>query len=143
MSNPILRWPGGKRKLLPTLLEKLPDRYGCFHELFVGGGAMTFALQPPGGFISDLNTELMNFYTVLKHQPAQMIEYLKRFPVSKKDYYRIRNEDRYPLFSSLCPVYRAARYLFINRTCFNGMMSVNGAGQISVSSGKPFGQRLE
>lgn len=137
MTDPILRWPGGKRKLLPELLDRIPDSFGCFHEPFVGGGAMTFALQPTGGFISDLNGELINFYTVLKQKPRELIEYLQRFPVSKKDYYRIRNEDRNPMFTAVCPIYRAARYLFINRTCFNGLMSVNRQGQISVSSGTP------
>lgn len=139
-TTPLLRWPGGKRTLLPALLARVPERFGCLHEPFAGGGALTFALAPAGGYMSDLNAELINFYRVLKQTPRAMIDYLLRFPVSKADYYRIRNEDRNLHFAAASPAYRAARYLYLNRTCFNGLMTVNKSGQISVSCGKPLSE---
>lgn len=137
MSIPILRWPGGKRRALPEILKRLPKKYGCLHEPFVGGGALTFDLEPSGGFISDLNSELTNFYTVLKQNPKALTSALLDFELSQKAFYDLRAQDRSPEFKNLDPAWRAARYLFINRTCFNGMMRVNARGQLNCSYGSP------
>lgn len=137
MQTPILRWPGGKRQLLPAILERFPETYNCFHEPFAGGGAVTFAVQPLGGHLSDVNGELINFYKMLKTRPADLVETLLGFALSKEMFLALRTVDRSRDFSGFCPVWRAARYLFINRTCFNGIMRVNADGQLNGSYGKP------
>ncbi|MGE3623072.1 MAG: DNA adenine methylase [Bdellovibrionales bacterium] len=136
-SSPILRWPGGKTQLLDEIQRRMPSSFGCMHEPFIGGGALTFALQPLGGFLSDMNAELINFYTELKHRPESVIDHLRSFKMSEKFFYKLRAADRDKNFLSADRSWRAARYLFINRCCFNGMMRVNAAGQLNCSYGQP------
>ncbi len=136
-SKPILRWPGGKTQLLSDIQMLLPQEYRGFHEPFAGGGALTFALQPLGGYLSDLNPELINFYRVLKQKPQVLAGHLSNLRIEDKHFYDLRAKDRHHAFLKLCPVWRAARFLFINRTCFNGVMRVNRMGQLNCSYGSP------
>lgn len=135
--SPPLRWPGGKRALLPQIKALMPRHYNCLHEPFIGGGALSFALQPQGGFISDLNSELINVYQQIKHRPDALIDALQGFENTKTGFYDLRAKDREPDFAASNPVWRAARYLFLNRTCFNGMMRVNAKGQLNCAYGTP------
>lgn len=68
-TKPLLKWAGGKRQLLPKLIEYMPDVYNRYYEPFLGGGALLFALQPKEAFVNDLNSELINMYTVVKKNP--------------------------------------------------------------------------
>jgi len=140
MTAPILRWPGGKRSLLKTICAYLPDKYGTVFEPFVGGGALTFDQQPHGGFISDVNAELINFYTVVKQNPAGLAQQIQCFDISTETFYTLRAADRLPRFQTFDPVWRAARYLYMNRTCFNGMMRVTKQGWLTCSIGGPLRQ---
>lgn len=69
---PLLRWPGGKSRLLPEIKQRMPSHYRGYHEPFCGVGAMVFDLQPAGGFMSDMNAELINFYKVVKNHPKAL-----------------------------------------------------------------------
>lgn len=135
--SPILRWPGGKTQILEEIQRRMPPSFGCLHEPFIGGGALTFAVQPQGGFMSDVNAELINFYNEIKHRPERVIDHLRSFRMSEKFFYRLRAADRKDGFLSADAAWRAARYLFINRCCFNGMMRVNAGGQLNCSYGHP------
>ena len=136
-TKPILRWPGGKTQLLTEIQSRMPKDFRIFHEPFAGGGALTFAIQPQGGFLSDINPELVNFYRVLKQRPHDLVKRLLTFRTGSKHFYDLRTKDRHHAYSALCPVWKAARFLFINRSCFNGLMRVNRSGQLNCSYGSP------
>lgn len=133
---------GGKTKLVPTILEHVPAFTGHYHEPFVGGGAVFLALQQklhptsfgtPGGWatLNDVNTEMMNAYAVVKTKPGELVRRLQSMAKkhSKESYYRIREKEEKE------PVARAARFIYLNKTCFNGLYRVNRAGKFNVPMG--------
>lgn len=138
--SPLLRWPGGKSRLLKEIIFRLPTDFGCLHEPFGGGAALSFALQPGGYFLSDANSELINLYTEVKHRPEKVIRHLNRFPLSPETFVALRRVDRDPLFAKLDRSWRAARYLFLSRTCFNGLLRVDRKGHQSCSLGGPWNE---
>lgn len=130
----FLRYPGGKRKLLSFLEKYLPNSYeiqGKYIEPFVGGGAVFFYLQPHKAILSDLNKELIELYKGIKNYPMEVWKIFSTFPKGKKSYYRIRNESQ----KSKPIYYKAARTLYLNRTCFKGMWRHNPEGQFNVGYG--------
>lgn len=132
---PIVKWVGGKRQLMFELLKNMPKSYNRYFEPFIGGGALFFALQPQNGYISDMNEELINLYTVVKDDVYKLIDDLNKHKVSKEYFLKIRNLDRTEKYNSLSDVKKASRFIYLNRTCFNGMYRVNSQGQFNV----PFG----
>lgn len=136
-AKPFVKWAGGKRQLLPTLTELLPkEPISVYCEPFLGGGAMLFHLQPKIAFVNYLNTELINAYVVIKDKVDELIETLQTYENTKEFFYEIRSLDRdIQMLNSLTDVQRAARFIFLNRTCFNGLYRVNRQGQFNV----PFG----
>ena len=127
---PFLKWAGGKTQLLPELLKYIPSQYDTYIEPFVGGGALFFALQPARAILADSNPELINCYTVVRDNVEQLISVLSTYPYSQEFYYQLREqlpEDA---------VLRAARMIYLNRTCYNGLYRVNKQGQFNV----PFGR---
>lgn len=131
--KPFLKWAGGKTQLLPELRKHVPDQFNRYIEPMVGAGAMFFDLKPKHAILSDSNEELVNAYVVVRDQVEELIKKLKNFKNDEKLYYEIRSQD--PL--GLSPVYRAARLIYLNKTCFNGLYRVNKQGQFNV----PFGHR--
>lgn len=131
-TKPFLKWAGGKTQLLSELLSKVPERYGNYIEPFIGGGALFFAVQPRSGVIADSNPELVNAYRCIADNVEEVIEHLRTFTNSETEYYRVRTEK----FSDLEPSYAAARTIYLNRTCYNGLYRVNKRGQFNV----PFGR---
>lgn len=130
----FLRYPGGKSKLLSYLVTHLPnseDIKGAYIEPFVGGGSVFFYLKPYNALISDLNSELITLYKGIKLYPHKVWETFVSFPSGKEAYYKIRNNDmdRKPLY------YKAARTLYLNRTCFKGMWRHNSNGEFNVGYG--------
>ena len=128
----FLRYPGGKTKLLSYLSEFLPDTIpGKYIEPFVGGGAVYMFMSPEKALLSDLNNELIELYRGIKNYPHKVWETYHSFPAGKTGYYKIRNEKREkaPLY------YRAARTLYLNRTCFKGMWRHNLQGDFNVGYG--------
>jgi len=134
--RPFLKWAGGKSQLLPQLLPRLPSEYNRYLEPFVGAGALFFALRPERAYISDSNAELMNCFEVVKSQPEELLKELQGYTYEKGFYYGIRKLDRTPEFAELSSVKRAARLIYLNKTCFNGLYRVNSKGHFNV----PFGR---
>ncbi len=135
---PILKWAGGKRQLVDTIVRllprDLPQRTYC--EPFVGGGALLFALQPRRAAVNDSNEELINLYRVVRDAPEALIESLRRHENSAEYFYAMRALDREPGLGALSEVERASRIVYLNKTCYNGLYRVNGAGCFNT----PFGR---
>ena len=135
---PFLKWPGGKRQLMPETRKMLPDGVTDhpYYEPFIGGGALFFELLPKRAVINDYNEELINVYTVIRDNPSELIEDLKRHKNTAEYFYKIRAIDRQPLFSDLTRIERASRIIYLNKTCYNGLYRVNNAGEFN----SPFGR---
>jgi DNA adenine methylase len=133
-ARPIIKWAGGKAQLLPTLHRFLPpmDRVHGYFEPFLGGAAMFFSLQHPRSILSDTNAELINLYQVVRDHTAELIATLRRHVYARDHYYATRAQDP----ATLSPVERAARLIYLNKSCFNGLYRVNRRGQFNV----PFGR---
>lgn len=128
---PILKWAGGKRQLLPQIIPLIPQDYNRYFEPFLGAGAVLFELQPKKAIVSDTNPELMNVYRVIKDYPDELIEILQKYDAQhcKDFYYAVRNVDRESdRFDRLSFIEKAARTIYLNRTCYNGLYRVNRAG---------------
>lgn len=136
--RPFLKWAGGKRQLLPELMKYIPNprTYKTYYEPFIGGGALFFTLQHNTAIISDSNEELINCYQVVKDTVEELVEALKQHPNTADHYYAVRDWDRAIDYCLRSPVERAARIIYLNKTCFNGLFRVNSQGQFNV----PFGQ---
>lgn len=140
---PVLKWAGGKRQLLDDIMRFVPPTFDVYHEPFLGGGAVLFALRPQKALVNDINPELMNVYKVIREDVEGLIECLQKHAEAygqegraKEYFYKIRGLDRRKnSFRSLTPVQRASRVIFLNKTCFNGLFRVNKAGQFNT----PFG----
>jgi len=135
---PILKWVGGKRQLLPKIIDQLPKniREFKFFEPFIGGGAVLFHLQPENALINDFNKELINVYDVVKQNLDELIIDLKKHKNTPEYFYEIRGLDRSDEFTELTSVQRASRVIYLNKTCFNGLYRVNNAGEFNA----PFGR---
>lgn len=140
LARPILKWAGGKKKLVPILQENLPKEYknslNFYYEPFLGAGAFFFALQPNKAIINDINTELINCYRVIKDSVDELIDELRKHKYEKNHFYAIREWDRNKDYQEKTPGQRAARTIFLNKTCFNGLHRVNSKGQFNVPFGK-------
>lgn len=138
--EPILKWAGGKRQLLKELLKHVSkdELANCtYFEPFVGGGALVLHLTPNKAVINDVNSELVGMYTVIRDDPEQLIEQLKEYKKGYPDNYEeIRSLDRRTDFLELSPVVRAARFIYLNKTCYNGLYRVNSQGFFNVPIGK-------
>lgn len=135
---PFLKWVGGKRQLIPEIKKFLPQNLlSCtYYEPFIGGGALFFDLQPKVALINDSNEELINVYKVIKDNPNELIEDLKKHQNTAEYFYKIRAIDRLPLFYNLNNIERASRIIYLNKTCYNGLYRVNNAGEFNSPFGK-------
>ena len=131
-AKPILKWAGGKTQMLGDLLPKVPSSYGRYIEPFFGGGAMFFALQPEQAVIADSNPELINLYRQVANHVDDVICQLKKYENTQEMFYAVRGED----WTMLPEAEAAARTIFLNKTCFNGLYRVNKKGQFNVPFGK-------
>lgn len=137
VAKPIAKWAGGKTSLLPEILPRLPEKIATYYEPFVGGGAVFFALAAEKRFehaiIGDANSELAGMYRTLARRPAAVIEALNelRAEHSEKFFYAVRARNPH----DLTPPARAARLIYLNKTCFNGLYRVNRKGGFNVSFG--------
>ena len=132
---PIVKWVGGKRQLMFELLKNMPENYNRYFEPFIGGGALFFELQPKNAYISDMNEELINLYKVVRDNVVELITDLQKHDISKEYFMEIRNIDRTEEYENWSDVQKASRFIYLNRTCFNGMYRVNSKGEFNV----PFG----
>ncbi|WP_448343528.1 DNA adenine methylase [Desulfovibrio piger] len=135
--SPILKWVGGKRQLLNDIMPLVPTR-GTYVEPFLGGGAVLFAHQPKKAIVNDYNFELMNVYQVVKNNPEQLIQLLQIHCANNSEdyFYEIRELDRTEEYTELSQIEKAARILYLNKTCFNGLYRVNSSGYFNSPYGK-------
>ena len=141
--RPFVKWAGGKGQLLAELSRRLPRRFRRYHEPFVGGGALFFHLYNSGRLhrgasLSDFNPELVLCYQVVRDDVESLITALKeheRYRLDRAYFLEIRGWDRQTDFVERSPVERAARTIFLNRTCYNGLYRLNNKGQFNA----PFG----
>lgn len=129
--DPIIKWAGGKRRLLDVIKPLLPDSYGLYCEPFVGGGAVWLSVAPSKALISDANPSLVILYTCVRDSLEELLKGLREAPVDREYYYYMRDlkEDE------LDDVGRSVRFLYLNRTCFNGLYRVNSHGRFNVPYG--------
>ena len=133
---PVLKWVGGKRQLLNEMIPLLPRNISVYCEPFVGGGALFFYLQPKDAYINDINSDLILVYKVIRDNADSLIATLQKFKNRAEDFYSIRNWDRNKArYHSLSDVKKAARMIYLNKTCYNGLFRVNSAGEFN----SPFG----
>jgi len=134
MTDPILKWAGGKRKLIPNILRLFPKNYRelVYHEPFVGGGAVFFKIKPEKGSINDINPRLINFYKIVRDKPEELISLAKTYKHDKVEFYQRRNQFNR---TGLSDVEEASLLLYLNKTAYNGLYRVNSKGGFNV----PFG----
>ncbi len=136
--QPFTKWTGGKRQLLPILRSYMPEKYNCYFEPFIGGGALFFELAPQKAVINDFNSELINCYRQMKDNPEQLIELLTNHQRenSKEYYLDLRSSDRDGRIDKMSEVERAARIMYMLRVDFNGLYRVNSKNQFNVPYGR-------
>lgn len=130
--KPFVKWAGGKRQLITILLQEAPTEFNTYIEPFVGGGALLFEILPERAIINDINAELINAYRVIKDNPDELIEDLKKHKNTEEYFYKIRALN----LEKLSPLERASRFIYLNKTCFNGLYRENSKGQFNVPFGK-------
>ena len=128
-SPPFLKWTGGKRWLAPAVAQLVPRNYGRYIEPFVGGGAIFFHLRPWPATLSDINPDLINVYRQVRDNVEAVISRLQRLKIDRNFYGTMRASK------PQTPITRAVRFLYLNRTAFNGIYRVNRQGLFNV----PFG----
>ncbi|MCL2082213.1 MAG: DNA adenine methylase [Oscillospiraceae bacterium] len=139
--KPYLKWAGGKRQLLPEIKNHLPVNWGTlrYYEPFVGAGALFFDRQSRRAVINDNNAELILTYRVIRDNVDDLIDALNahRGQNSEDYYYRVREQDRLlDLFAELTDIQKAARLIYLNKTCYNGLYRVNSQGMFNVPYGR-------
>jgi len=130
----FIRYPGGKGKFISFLSNFLPNSegiQGTYIEPFVGGGSVFFYLQPKKALLSDINAELIDLYRGIKLNPKRIWQKYRSFPSNKNGYHKIRGLEH----GKLNLIERAARSLFLNRTCFKGMWRHNARGEFNIGYG--------
>lgn len=127
-TKPFLRWAGSKRKLLPKLLEYWDIKFDRYVEPFMGSACLFFAITPDDALLNDLNAELVEAFNAVKTNYSLVYDELRKLPLGKDAYYAIR--DRIP--GELGKYERAARFIYLNRYCFNGLYRTNSAGKFNV-----------
>ena len=133
---PILKWVGGKRQLLETFKPLFLKKFTSYCEPFLGGGAVFFHLQPKTAFVNDINEDLILVYKIIRDNVEDLIIELSKYQNNAEFFYKIRDLDRNKeKYSNLSEIERAARIIFLNKTCYNGLYRVNNSGEFNT----PFG----
>lgn len=135
-ARPVVKWAGGKRALIPEIVKRLPPKFRHYWEPFVGGGAVFFALDSRirTAHLSDVNLELILTYRLIHRQPEDVINALRVHARkhNRRHYLHVRNT----MHAEQDPVLLAARFLYLNKTCFNGLYRVNQQGRFNVPLGR-------
>lgn len=130
--KPFVKWAGGKRQLINLLIDNAPTSFGRYFEPFVGGGALLFALLPSAATITDANPELINAYQIIRDELPALMKDLARHRNDEEYFYAIRAKQP----ARLSAVKRASRFLYLNKTCFNGLYRENSKGEFNAPFGK-------
>ena len=138
--KPFVKWAGGKRQIIDKLKKYVPDEFDTYYEPFIGGGALLFELSPKKAVINDSNEELMNVYECLcdEEKFKKMCGVLNHYETEHSEafYYDIRNKNSNNRLSCYT---KAARTIYLNKACFNGLYRVNSKNEFNV----PFGKKLK
>ena len=139
--KPFVKWAGGKRQIIDKLKEFVPKEFNTYYEPFVGGGALLFELSPKSAVINDSNKELMNIYTCIKDEEkfVKMCQELNHYETkhSEEFYYDIRDKDKNKeKYEKIVDYKKAARTIYLNKACFNGLYRVNSKGEFNVPFNK-------
>ncbi len=132
--KPFVKWAGGKRQLLTAILRHVPKSYGTYHEPFLGGGALFFALSPSRSFLSDSNQRLVRSYRGIRNHVADVISLLKGYKKTREFFLEMRNRD----IDHTEDAEVAAWFIFMNKMGFNGLYRVNSRNRFNV----PFGDNM-
>ena len=140
-AKPFVKWAGGKRQIIDKLKQYVPDEYNTYYEPFIGGGALLFELAPKNAVINDSNEELMNVYKCLcdEEKFKKMCSLLNHYETEHSEdfYYEIRNKDKNKnTYNRLSDYTTAARTIYLNKACFNGLYRVNKKNEFNVPFGK-------
>lgn len=139
-ARPFLKWVGGKGKLIPTLLDIFPKRVRRYYEPFLGGGAVFWAMAEAkrfdAAFLNDWNDELVTTYRVVRDFPGDLIQHLQEMSLSYRDAPEASFKAWRNPVGPLGPIERAARFIFLNKTGFNGLYRLNGDGKYNVPWGR-------
>ena len=138
IQKPFLKWAGGKKQMISDILKFAPKNFNKYIEPFIGGGAVYFNLNHPQSIISDLNEELVITYKQVKENIGEVIDILEKYNNTEDFYYKTRALD----VNKLSYSERAARLIYLNKTCFNGLFRVNKKGEFNVPYGKRSGSFL-
>ena len=131
-AQPFLKWAGGKRQLLAELSSRLPTGFATYYEPFLGGGALLLSLAPDRAVANDANSELVRCFAVVRDDPERLLTQLAWHTNAEDHFYAVRARDP----AQLSDVAAAARFVFLNRTCFNGLYRVNRKGQFNTPYGR-------
>ena len=139
--KPFVKWAGGKRQIMPEIKKYVPENYDTFYEPFVGGGAVFFELAPRKAVLNDYNSELMNVFECIKDEDKfdKMCTELNHHEAnhSEEYYYQVRNIDRdIRKYNKMQDYKKAARTIYLNKACFNGLYRVNSKNEFNVPFGK-------
>ncbi|MDD4376306.1 MAG: DNA adenine methylase [Clostridia bacterium] len=135
--QPFLKWAGGKRQLIPQMKKYFPKKITNYYEPFIGGASVFLFLQPDKAILNDYNKELVNCYLCIKNNYEELIKELEKYQDKNNadDFYEIRGLDRKEEYKNKSDVEKAARLIYLNRTCYNGLFRLNSSGQFNT----PFG----
>lgn len=142
--KPVIKWVGGKSALAPELTKLINTKTigeHRYYEPFAGGAAIALAVKPTKCVLGDLNSELINMYEVIRDNPSDLILQLTYYETIHAEnpeyvYYTIRSYDRADNWNEIDPVSKAARTIYLNKTCFNGLYRVNKQGYFNVPLGR-------
>lgn len=142
-AKPFVKWAGGKTRLIDSLISFVPKNFNSYFEPFVGGGALFFYLKnhkilnSKKIYINDKNSELINAYKQIRINPLGVLKELEilKKKHNKENFYRIRSLDRAHDFYSLSEVFRASRFIYLNKTCYNGLCRYNSKGHFNTPIG--------
>lgn len=130
--KPIVKWSGGKKDEIKQFVDMIPDDINTYVEPFLGGGAVFFNLEPKKAVVSDVHTELVDFYRALKDGKGEDIySFMKEHPNEESEYYKVRDNMEIET-----PLDNAKRFFYLRKTCFRGMLRYNKSGKFNI----PFGR---
>lgn len=139
--DPVLRWVGSKKRLIDSIIKHMPKNFNHYYEPFLGSAVVYLNIPSKKSHINDFNPDLVNIYSQIKDNPDKLIKYLKKYKKeyvstdNQKDYY-IKKRDRFNKLKDNYNTERAALYIFINKTGFNGIMQINKLGNCTTGFGK-------
>ena len=135
--QPVLKWAGGKRQLLPEIIKYMPSKgIKTYYEPFLGGGAVLLHTQPKKAIVNDTNSQLINVYSIIRDKVEELIKDLSKHKNEEDYFYKVREMDRTGELEEMSDVQKASRIIYLNKTCFNGLFRVNSRGEFNT----PFGR---